>query len=161
MEQESAPPKPLTMGAIVHPARYGRDTVAGNGRFAVWAADPRQASMGPMHRNPLVNFHRSAEAAGYPALLIVAMVSLGLVVTPVLLLGVTRAVWVLGLALLSIVLALAILAVAIEAAFGAADEPADRSEDAPTAAKTPRDPTAPPTEHAPQARQERPHRRAA
>jgi hypothetical protein len=114
-----------------------------------------------MHRNPLANFHRSAEAAGYPALLIVAMVSLGVVVTPVVLLGVTRAVWVLGLALLSIVLALAILAAAIEAAFGAADEPGHRSEEAPTAVMTPRDSTASSTEHAPEARHERPHRRAA
>jgi hypothetical protein len=148
------------MGAIVHPARSGRDTVAGNGRFAVWAPDPPQASLGPIHRNPLVNFHRSAGAAGYPALLIVATVSLALVATPVALLGLTRAVWVLGIALLSIVLALAILAGAIEAAFDAADEPADRSEDASTAAQTPRDSTASPTEHAPEARHERPHRRA-
>ena len=137
------------MGVIVHPARSGRNTAARNGRLAAWAAHPWQARLGPMHRNPLVNFHRSAEAAGYPALLIVAMVSLGLVVAPVALLGVTRAVWVLGLALLSIVLALAILAGAIEAAFGAGDEPGDRSADAGTAAKSPRDPGAPPTEHAP------------
>jgi hypothetical protein len=114
-----------------------------------------------MHRNSLVNFHRSAEAAGFPALLIVAMVSLALVVTPVALLGLTRAVWMLGVALLSIVLALAILAGAIEAAFGATDEPAEPSEDAWTAAKTPRDSTALPTEHALEARHERPHRRAA
>ena len=149
------------MGAIVHPALSARDTVARNGRFALWAADPRQASLGPMHRNPFSSFHRSAEAAGYPALLIVAMVSLALVVTPVALLALTRAVWVLGIALLSIVLALAILAGAIDAAFGAADEPADRSEDARTAAKTPRDSTALRTEHAPEARHESPHWRAA
>jgi hypothetical protein len=123
------------MGAIDHPARSGRDTVPRDGRFAVWEAGPRHASLGPMHRNPLVDYHRSAEAAGYPALLIVAMVSLGLVVAPVALLGLTRAVWVLGLALLSIVLALAILAGAIEAAFGATDEPAD-PEHAPGARRT-------------------------
>jgi hypothetical protein len=91
-----------------------------------------------MRRNPLVNFHRSAETAGYPALLIVSMISLGLVVVPVALLALTRAGWVLALALLSVPLALAVLAAEIGAAFSESDEsiagpraraPADRHGD--------------------------------
>jgi hypothetical protein len=75
-----------------------------------------------MRGNPLDRFHRSAEAAGYPALLIVSMISLGLVVVPVALLGLTRAGWVLALALLSLPLALAVLAAGMAAAFDDGDE---------------------------------------
>jgi hypothetical protein len=67
-----------------------------------------------MRGNPLRNFHR-AEAAGYPALLIVSTVCLGLVVAPVALVGVTEAGWVFALALLSVIAALAILAGALSA----------------------------------------------
>ena len=77
-----------------------------------------------MRGNPFLNFHRSAEAAAYPALLIVSMVCLALVVTPVALLGLTRAVWVLALALLSMVFAVAVLAAAVDAALSDADESA-------------------------------------
>ena len=80
--------------------------------------------MADMRRNPFLDFHRAAEAAGYPALLIVSVVSLALVVTPVALLGLTQAGWVLALALLSLIAAVAILAGAIDAAMSAADEPA-------------------------------------
>jgi hypothetical protein len=74
-----------------------------------------------MRGNPLGNFHRAAEAAGYPALLIVAMACLGLVVAPVALLALTKAGWVLALALLSLALAVFILAGAIGAAFADAN----------------------------------------
>jgi hypothetical protein len=70
-----------------------------------------------MRGNPFLSFHRSAEAAAYPALLIVSVVCLGLVVVPIALLALTRAVWVLGFALLSLLAAVAILAGAIDAAF--------------------------------------------
>ena len=76
-----------------------------------------------MPRNPFLDFHRAAEAAGYPALLIVSMVCLALVVVPVALLGLTGAGWVLALALLSLVAAVAILAAAVDAAMSDADEP--------------------------------------
>jgi hypothetical protein len=79
--------------------------------------------MAAMRRNPFLDFHRAAEAAGYPALLIVSMVSLALVVMPVMLLGLTRAGWVLALALLSLIAAVAILAGAVDAALTAVDEP--------------------------------------
>jgi hypothetical protein len=36
-----------------------------------------------MHIKPLLRFHETAEAAGYPALLIVAGVCLGIVVAPI------------------------------------------------------------------------------
>jgi hypothetical protein len=77
-----------------------------------------------MSRNPFLDFHRTAEAAGYPALLIVTIVCLALVVLPVALLGLTEAGWVLALALLSLVAAVAILAGAIDAAMSVADVPA-------------------------------------
>jgi hypothetical protein len=75
------------MGPIVHPARLGWDSRSGDGRFDVWATATRRATMGSMRGNVLDNAYRSAEAAGYPALLIVSMISLGWVVVPVTLLG--------------------------------------------------------------------------
>jgi hypothetical protein len=57
-----------------------------------------------MRRDPFLDFHRTAEAAGYPALLVVSLFALGLVVTPVLL------------------LALALLAGELGAAFADVDE---------------------------------------
>jgi hypothetical protein len=78
--------------------------------------------------NPFPSLHRAAEAAGYPALLIVSMVSLALVVVPVVLLGLTQAGWMLGLAVLGLVMALALLAGAVNAALSDADEPEARPQ---------------------------------
>ena len=89
-----------------------------------------------MPRNPFLEFHRAAEAAGYPALLIVSMVCLALVVVPVALLGLIEAAWVLALALLSVIVAVAILAGAIDAALSDADESA-RARPSAEAASTP------------------------
>jgi hypothetical protein len=75
-----------------------------------------------MRGNPFLNLHRRAEAAGYPALLIVSAVCLGLVVVPVALLGLTDAGWVLALALLYLIVALALLAGAVDAALSDGDE---------------------------------------
>ena len=71
----------------------------------------------------MLNSLRTAEAAGYPALLIVSAVCLGLVVAPVALLGLTDAGWVLGLALLYLVIAIVVLSVAVGAALSEGDEP--------------------------------------
>jgi hypothetical protein len=76
-----------------------------------------------MRGNPTLNSLRTAEAAGYPALLIVSAVCLGLVVAPVALLGLTDAGWVLGLALLYLVIAIVVLSVAVSAALSDGDEP--------------------------------------
>lgn len=76
-----------------------------------------------MRNDPFLDFHQTAERAGYPALLIVSTVALGLVVAPVLLLALTRAVWVLGIAVASIFVALALLAGAFGAAVADGDEP--------------------------------------
>jgi hypothetical protein len=95
-----------------------------------------------MRGNPLLNFHRAAEAAGYPALLIVSAVCLGLVVAPVALLGLTEADWGLALALLSLIAALAILAGAIDAAMSDYSEPAARRTGAGAAAPHEREPVA-------------------
>ena len=76
-----------------------------------------------MRGNPILNSLRTAEAAGYPALLIVSAVCLGLVVGPVALLGLTDAGWVLGLALLYLIVAIVVLSVAVGAALSEGDEP--------------------------------------
>jgi hypothetical protein len=76
-----------------------------------------------MRGNPILNSLRTAEAAGYPALLVVAAVCLGLVVGPVALLGLTDAGWVLGLALLYLIVAIVVLSVAVGAALSDGDEP--------------------------------------
>ena len=75
--------------------------------------------MGPllMRENGFLRFHRAAEAAGYPALLLVSMVSLTTVVVPVLLLALLQAAWTFVMAVLGLVAACAILAGAIWAAF--------------------------------------------
>jgi hypothetical protein len=83
-----------------------------------------------MRLKPFLDFHRSAESAGYPALLIASMVCLGLVVAPVGLLAMTRAAWALGLTLLSLIGAVALLAAAVTAAFADAGEPVYSPEDA-------------------------------
>jgi hypothetical protein len=77
-----------------------------------------------MRGNPFLRFHQAAEAAGYPALLIVSALCLGLVVAPVALLGLTQAGWVFALALLGLVAAVAILGGAIDAAVSDYDAPA-------------------------------------
>ena len=51
-----------------------------------------------MQSDPFLDFHRTAESAGYPAMLIVSVFALALVVAPVMLLALTRAVWVLVIA---------------------------------------------------------------
>jgi hypothetical protein len=79
-----------------------------------------------MRGNPFLNFHRAAEAAGYPALLIVSALCLGLVVVSVALLSLTQAVWTLVLALLSMTAAVAVLLGAMAAAFSDYGETAPR-----------------------------------
>jgi hypothetical protein len=79
-----------------------------------------------MRNDPFLDFHRSAEAAGYPAMLIASMVALAVVVLPVMLLALTRGVWALVLAVLSIFAALGLLAGAFEAAVADADDRSPR-----------------------------------
>jgi hypothetical protein len=79
-----------------------------------------------MQSDPFLDFHQTAERAGYPAMLIVSMVALGLVVAPVALLALTRAVWMLVIAVGSIFAALALLAGGFEAAVADSDEPPPR-----------------------------------
>jgi hypothetical protein len=81
---------------------------------------------GAMRSDPFLDFHRSAEAAGYPAMLVVSMVGLAVVVLPVMLLALTRGVWALVLAVLSIFAALGLLAGAVEAAIADAEDPPPR-----------------------------------
>ncbi len=80
-----------------------------------------------MRSDPFLDFHQTAERAGYPALLIVSLVALGLVVAPVALLALTGAIWVLVIAVLNIFVALALLAAALGAALADGDEPPRRT----------------------------------
>jgi hypothetical protein len=77
----------------------------------------------PMRRDHILDFHRAAESAGYPALLIVSVVSLGAVVAPLALLALTGAGWLLGVTLLGLIAALALLAGEFNAAVSDGDEP--------------------------------------
>jgi hypothetical protein len=85
--------------------------------------------VGPQQRNPFLDFHRAAEAAGYPALLVVSLVSLALVVFSIALLAIVQATWTFAIAILSLVAAIGIVAGAVLAAFSdgeeSAVEPAD------------------------------------
>ena len=81
-----------------------------------------------MQSDPFLDFHRTAESAGYPAMLIVSVFALGLVVAAVALLALTQAVWVLVMAVLSIFAALALLAGAFGAAVADSDEPPPESQ---------------------------------
>ena len=96
-----------------------------------------------MRGNPFFNFHRQAEAAGYPALLIVSVVCLALVVTPILLLGVTDAGWMLALALLNLIVAIGVLAGAVLAALSDVDERAASPASRDVAASDERNPIVP------------------
>jgi hypothetical protein len=69
-----------------------------------------------MRDNAFLRFQRAAEAAGYPALLLVSMVSLTIVVVPIVLLALMQSAWTFVVAVLGLVGANAILAGAIWAA---------------------------------------------
>jgi hypothetical protein len=98
--------------------------------LARMAASPSQREhwKTTMQSDPFLDFHRTAESAGYPAMLIVSVFALALVVAPVMLLALTRAVWVLVIAVLSIFAALALLAGAFGAAVADSDEPPPESQ---------------------------------
>jgi hypothetical protein len=83
---------------------------------------------GAMRSDPFLDFHRTAEAAGYPAMFVVAMVALAVVVLPVMVLALTRGVWALVLAVMSIFAALGLLAGAFGAALADGDEPPPPSQ---------------------------------
>ena len=79
-----------------------------------------------MRANPFVRFNRAAEAAGYPALLVVTGVCLAIVVAGVALLALMQAAWAFAMAILSLVIAVAILSAAMMAAFSDSEEPIAR-----------------------------------
>jgi hypothetical protein len=105
---------------------YGRAPVAAQAWKATEFPDQERP---PMQSDPFLDFHRIAERAGYPAMLIVSMFALGLVVAPVALLALTRGVWALIIAVVSIFVALALLA----GAFGAAVADSDGADPQPAA----------------------------
>jgi hypothetical protein len=77
-----------------------------------------------MLRKGFLRFHRAAEAAGYPALLVVTVVALAIIVSAIALLAIMKAAWALALALISLVAAIALMAGAIDAMFSDVEEPA-------------------------------------
>jgi hypothetical protein len=120
----------VRMGESASADEHGRRRVPDSGRPT-------------MRGNPFLNFHRTAEAAGYPALLIVSVVCLALVVTPILLLGLTDAGWVLALALLNLIVAIGVLAGAVLAALSDVDERAAGPASHGVAASNKREPIVP------------------
>jgi hypothetical protein len=129
--------------------------------FVRMGARAAAGKYGAMRGNPFFNFQRAAEDAGYPALLIVSALCLGLVVAPIALLGLTQAIWVLGLALLSLIAAVAVLAGAMDAAFSDYGEPVGEPQKLDVAAPGERDPAAPLPRRLPANRQAGQDRRAA
>jgi threonine/homoserine/homoserine lactone efflux protein len=87
-----------------------------------------------MSRNPLTRFQRAAEAAGYPALLLVTMACLAIMVNAVVLLALMQSGWAFAVSMLSLIAALALLWAGIEASFSDADDAdADRATQRPAA----------------------------
>jgi hypothetical protein len=112
------------MGISRHLAWLGSVIPAGDGAWGVWPPGRLTARIeASMQSDPFLDFHRTAEAGGYPAMLVVSVFALALVVAPVALLALTQAVWVLVLAVLSIFAALCLLAGAFGAALADADDP--------------------------------------
>jgi len=79
-----------------------------------------------MRSNPFIRFNRAAEAAGYPALLVVTVVCLAIVVAGVTLLALMQVAWTFVMAMLSLVIAVGILWAAMMASFSDSGEPAAR-----------------------------------
>lgn len=102
---------------------YGRAL----GFTRAWEGESSPDSEAGMQSDPFLDFHQTAERAGFPAMLIVSMVALGLVVAPVLVLALTRAVWMLVISVLSIFAALALLAGEVGASFADGDQTVPRS----------------------------------
>ena len=78
-----------------------------------------------MLRKGFLRFHQAAEAAGYPALLVVTIVALGTIVSGILLVGIMKSVWALAFALTCLAASIALVAAAMEAMFSDVEEPAD------------------------------------
>jgi hypothetical protein len=86
-----------------------------------------------MSDDPFLRLHRTAEAIGYPALLIVSGLCLGLVVAAVALLALTPGVFALAFAVLNLAGAVAILSGAILATIADVEDPEPRKAALPTA----------------------------
>ena len=125
------------MGIGLHPAWLRWDIRVADGGCGAYSRRPYPASIGgddfptreprmPMRRDHFLDFHRAAESAGYPAMLIVSVVALGVVVAPLVLLALTGAGWLLGVTLLGLIAAIALLAGEFNAAVSDGDEPPRR-----------------------------------
>ena len=79
--------------------------------------------MAAMRPNPFLRFHRAAEAAGYPALLIVSMVALAVVLAGLLLLGMVGGVSAFAFSMLTLATGVALEAGAILAALSDDEDP--------------------------------------
>ena len=88
--------------------------------------------MAPMRPNPFLRFHRAAEAADYPALLIVSLVALAVVLAGFLLLAMVGGTAAFALAMLTLGAGVALEAGGVLAALADdEDPPASRAGDPP------------------------------
>jgi hypothetical protein len=85
-----------------------------------------------MLRKDFLRFHRAAESAAYPALLVVVMVALTVIVSAIALVGIMKSVWALALALTCLGASIALVAGGIDAMLSDVEEPA--AERAPVSA---------------------------
>jgi cytochrome bd-type quinol oxidase subunit 2 len=91
--------------------------------------DPAEAKPPERPRNPLLYFHQSAEAAGYPGMLIVSAEALAIALCGVFIVVATDAAWAVGFAMLCVLVAVGTLGAAIFAALSE-DEATGRFEPA-------------------------------
>jgi membrane protein implicated in regulation of membrane protease activity len=78
-----------------------------------------------MSRNPVTHFQRAAEAAGYPALLLVTMAAAAIMVNAVVVLALMQSGWAFAVSLLSLIAALSLLWGGFNTAFTESDGAGD------------------------------------
>ena len=110
-------------------------------------------------KNPFVLSHRAAEAAGYPALLLLTLVCLGVTVVAIALTGMIETVWALVWAVLTMIGAAAILTVGVYVAMADDEEPV--GEETAARSSSPEPEAAVPLRRAPAHQQQSAERRAA
>jgi membrane protein implicated in regulation of membrane protease activity len=82
-----------------------------------------------MRGNAFTDSHRTAEEAGYPALLLVTMVAAAMMVGAIVLLAAMESAWAFAVSMLTLVAALGLLAGDLVIAFAESNEDADEDAD--------------------------------
>jgi uncharacterized membrane protein len=91
--------------------------------------DTSTPTQGPTMLNGPLRFHRAAEARGYPALLLVAMVCLTAVVAAIALIALIPTWFAVAFAMLTLLAAFGTLAAAVSAAFSDTEDPEDGADE--------------------------------